>query len=45
MQEIMGYTDAFEESTPEQQMAVRDEQFIHADLDPMFNDFGPNMLG
>jgi cell division protein FtsZ len=45
MQEIMGYTDAFEESTPEQQTAVRDEQFIHADLDPMLNDFGPNMFG
>jgi cell division protein FtsZ len=45
MQDIMGYTDTFEESTPEPPADIGETQLIHADLDPMFNGFGPNMFG
>jgi len=45
MQEIMGYSDVIEEQAPENFPATRDEQLIHADLDPMFNGFGPSMFG
>lgn len=45
MQEIMGYSDAIDEEVPEQPPEMRDEHLIHADLDPMFNGFGPSMFG
>ncbi len=45
MQEIMGYSDMADEQAPEAPPEFRDEQLIHADIDPMFNGFGPSMFG
>lgn len=45
MQEIVGYSDIVDEGAPEHAPEMRDEQLIHADLDPMFNGFGPSMFG
>ncbi|MBU0624420.1 MAG: hypothetical protein KJ672_06200, partial [Candidatus Thermoplasmatota archaeon] len=45
MQDILGYSDMIEESAPVPPTDIRDTQLIHADLDPMFSDFGPSMFG
>jgi len=45
MQEIMGYSDAVDEQAPEHFPGVSDGQLVHADIDPMFNGFGPSMFG
>lgn len=45
MQEIMGYSEMIEDQESERTPEMRDEELIHADLDPMFNGFGPSMWG
>jgi cell division GTPase FtsZ len=45
MEDILGYSDMVEESAPAPPTEIRETQLIHADLDPMFNDFGPSMFG
>jgi cell division protein FtsZ len=45
MEDLMGYSDSFEEARPEPPAGLHDTQLVHADLDPMFNGFGPNMYG
>ncbi len=43
--EIAGYADALEEPAQEPPGDMNEPQLIHADLDPMFSDFGPSMFG
>ena len=46
MEEITGYVETFEESNKvPPHHDFQHEQMIHADLDPMFNGFGPSMFG
>jgi len=45
VQDIMGYSDSMEEQSPEPPADMKAEQMIHADLDSMFNNFGPSMFG
>ncbi|MGQ9588591.1 MAG: hypothetical protein ACUVT7_09475, partial [Thermoplasmata archaeon] len=45
MEDVMGYADALEESAAQQPNEMREPHLIHADLDPMFNGFGPSMFG
>lgn len=45
MQDILGYADSIDEPAPEPPAETRETQLVHADLDPMFNGFGPSMFG
>jgi len=45
MEDIADYAGAFEEPASERPPEMREEQLIHADLDPMFSGFGPSMFG
>jgi len=45
MEEITGFADSVAEPAPEPPGNVGEHHLIHADLDPMFNGFGPNMFG
>lgn len=45
VQDIMGYTDTIDEPGPEPPVDKPEEHLVHADLDMMFNGFGPNMYG
>ena len=45
VQDIMGYTDSVDESTPLPPSDLQEEQMIHADVDHMFDQFGPSMFG
>jgi cell division protein FtsZ len=45
MEDILGYSDMVEESAPVPPAEIGETQLIHADLNPMFNDFGPSMFG
>lgn len=45
MEDVIGYGDVFEESAPAPPVEMTESQVIHADIDPMFNGFGPSMFG
>jgi cell division protein FtsZ len=45
LEDIMGYSDALEEHAPEPPAEMHEPHLVHADLDPMFNGFGPSMFG
>lgn len=45
MEDVMGYADALEESSAQPPNEMSEPRLIHADLDPMFNGFGPSMFG
>jgi cell division protein FtsZ len=45
MEDISGYVETFEEPAPSPPEPEQGEHLIHADIDPMFNSFGPNMFG
>lgn len=45
MDDITGYADMIVEPAQEPRSNVHEEHLIHADIDPMFNGFGPNMFG
>ncbi len=46
IQELTGYAETLEEPAVDHAPALReDSPVIHADLDPMFNGFGPSMFG
>jgi cell division protein FtsZ len=46
LQDLSGYSESFEEvAGPAPPQEEPQEQLIHADLDPMFNGFGPGMFG
>ena len=45
MEELTGVADSVEESPPEPHANRGEQHMIHADLDPMFNGFGPSMFG
>lgn len=45
MEDITGFADSIDEPAPEPHANVSEHHMIHADLDPMFNGFGPSMFG
>lgn len=45
MDDITGYAEAALEQAPTPPMDAHEERMIHADIDPMFNGFGPSMFG
>ena len=45
MEDITGFAESVGEPTPEQHSTAPEPHMIHADLDPMFNGFGPSMFG
>lgn len=45
MEEITGFTESVSEPAPEPPTDMNEHELIHADLDPMFNGFGPSMFG
>jgi len=45
MEDITGFADSVAEPAPEPHSSVTENHMIHADLDPMFNGFGPSMFG
>jgi cell division protein FtsZ len=45
MEEITGFADSVEEPPPEPHANAGEQHLIHADLDPMFNGFGPSTFG
>jgi len=45
MEDITGLSEQTEESTPVPHPEMNEPNFVHAEIDPMFNDFGPNMFG
>lgn len=45
MEELTGFADSVTEPAPEPPGNVGEHHLIHADLDPMFNGFGPSMFG
>lgn len=45
MEEITGLADSVEEPAAESHEGMTGPHLIHADLDPMFNGFGPSMFG
>jgi len=45
MEDITGYSDTYEEPAREPPSEMSEPHLIHADLDPMFNGFGPSMFG
>ncbi len=45
MEDILGYADAFEEAASGQRIPPQEEHLVHAEIDPMFNGFGPGMFG
>lgn len=45
MEDITGYDESIAEPGPEPPTSPGEEHLIHADIDPMFNGFGPSMFG
>ena len=45
MEDITGYDESIAEPAPEPPTGAGEQHLIHADLDPMFNGFGPSMFG
>lgn len=45
MEDIVGSAESLVEPAEEPPAGVREEHLLHADLDPMFNSFGPSMFG
>jgi len=45
IEDMTGLAESMGEAGPEPRSDVPEPQMIHADLDPMFNGFGPNMFG
>lgn len=45
MEEITGLSEQTEEVTPVPHPETTEHNFVHAELDPMFGGFGPNMFG
>lgn len=45
MEEITGFAESVAEPTPDRPNGIDEHHLIHADLDPMFNGFGPSMFG
>ncbi len=45
MDDITGYAEAAIEPAPTPPAGAQEEHLIHADIDPMFNGFGPSMFG
>jgi len=46
MEDLTGYAEPYEESAgPEPAAQMEEPHLIHADIDPMFNGFGPSMFG
>ncbi len=45
MEDLAGYTEGLEEPSTDGRVEMHEPELIHADLDPMFTGFGPNMFG
>jgi len=45
MEDITGLSEQTEDVTPVPHPETTEHNFVHAELDPMFNGFGPNMFG
>ncbi len=45
MDDITGFAESVIEPAPTPPQSVNEEHLIHADIDPMFNGFGPSLFG